>query len=337
MHLIAGFGLVELMVSIVLGMIVTAALIAIYIRIFQANTELERANRQMENGRFAIQMLRDELWHAGYWGEYALNPAPGGLTNPSAVVNPCQTWASWSSADKQNVFFIPVQGYDGSGPSCTGNRQTGTDVLVVRHADRCLAGSTGCEAQANDKLYLQVSRCESAGEMNHVSWDHHVIFGRVDDGTVFDRHMRDCTTTAGLRKFQSNIFYVRDYAVSAGDGIPTLVRSEFDESGGVVVANTAESLIEGIQNLQIEYALDTNGDGMPDGAYTSCSACSATQWSQIVATKLHILARNNEPTTGYVDTKTYTLAGNTVGPFNDAYKRHVFTATVRLVNPGGRK
>ena len=48
------------------------------------------------------------------------------------------------------------------------------------------------------------------------------------------RHVRLHADCAGLRgaaekrKFVSNIYYIRDYAVTPGDGIPTLVRSQFD-------------------------------------------------------------------------------------------------------------
>jgi type IV pilus assembly protein PilW len=54
--------------------------------------------------------------------------------------------------------------------------------------------------------------------------------------------------------------------------------------------------------------------------------------------RIYVLARSREPTQGYVDTKTYGLgAGTTLGPFNDDYKRHVYTTTVRLPNIAGRR
>ena len=42
-------------------------------------------------------------------------------------------------------------------------------------------------------------------------------------------------------------------------------------------------------------------------------------------------------TFSYTDTKTYTLAGNTVGPFNNAYRRHVYSGLVRIMNVAGRR
>jgi type IV pilus assembly protein PilW len=59
--------------------------------------------------------------------------------------------------------------------------------------------------------------------------------------------------------------------------------------------------------------------------------------TNVVTVRIHVLARSLEPTQGYSDTKTYTLGTGTMGPFGDGFKRHVFTTTVRLINPAGRR
>jgi type IV pilus assembly protein PilW len=57
-----------------------------------------------------------------------------------------------------------------------------------------------------------------------------------------------------------------------------------------------------------------------------------------VSAKLHLLARNTERTGGHVDDKTYSLgAGFTLAAQNDAFKRHVFTTDVLIMNMAGRK
>jgi type IV pilus assembly protein PilW len=53
--------------------------------------------------------------------------------------------------------------------------------------------------------------------------------------------------------------------------------------------------------------------------------------------RLHVLVRAENRTSGYTDTKTYNLGSTTLGPFNDGYKRHVFTQTVRLTNISMRR
>jgi len=69
--------------------------------------------------------------------------------------------------------------------------------------------------------------------------------------------------------------------------------------------------------------------------------------TDVVAAKLYVLTRSKEPTAGYQDQKSYCLgepqadgscaAGDTVGPFNDRFKRHVFTTSINLTNISGRR
>lgn len=338
-----------------IGLLITALLITIYSRTAATSAEFQRTNSQIENGRFALQLLQQELMHAGFWGEF-VPPA----TVPTATVNPCLAWVDWAAADKTNFFHLPLQGYDNPATSSalpTGcstplpGLVPGSDVLVVRHSETCLAGVGGCEAVNADKLYLQVSLCANQTP------DYE--FGRSADGAAFTRQIRTCTDPAaanpaaalraGKRKFISHIYYVRTVTQN-GKTIPVLARSEFDNESGVVIARTAETLVEDIENFQVEYALDTSGDdGIADGAYTTCSACTAAQWNQVVAVRVSVLARSSSTSPGYaaVDTKSYTLGSadpicSTNGTCTNkvlvaGYKRHVYSLVVRLVNPATRK
>ncbi|MGH8561634.1 MAG: PilW family protein, partial [Nevskiales bacterium] len=64
----SGFSLVELMIAITLSLIILAALSAIFVTSSRARDEIARANQQIENGRYAMQILSDDLQLAGYYG-----------------------------------------------------------------------------------------------------------------------------------------------------------------------------------------------------------------------------------------------------------------------------
>jgi type IV pilus assembly protein PilW len=112
-------------------------------------------------------------------------------------------------------------------------------------------------------------------------------------------------------------------------------------------------LVEGIENMQIEYGLDTNNDSAPD-CYVSnpdnvvsgdCPntapsyfpASALKNWRNVMAVKIHILARNLDTTAAWTDDRQYNLGlgAAALGPYNDHYKRHVYAATARLQNPAG--
>lgn len=309
-----GFTLVELMVSITLGMLVVAALLALYLNVSRTNNEMAKSNRQIENGRFAIQLLQNDLIHAGFWGE-ARPPIA------TAVPDPCLAVSSWGSAHKANMLAIPVQGYNSATvpASCTTvtGAQENSNVVVVRHANTCTAGSAGCEGGTDTGPHIQVSSCNmTPPEAPYVI-----------DVSTFPLHKKNCTTVEDARrKVVSNIYFVSDN---------TLMRSALVNG----VYQAAQPLIEGIEAMRIEYGVDNSAvrDGSPD-AYVTCAPCTQAQLVDVVAVKIHVLARNLETTPGYTDSKTYQLGGTEeIGPFDDGVKRHVFSTTVRLVNPSARR
>jgi type IV pilus assembly protein PilW len=363
----AGVGLVEIMVSLTIGLVIIAALVALFVGTSRNNRQMATANSMIENGRFAIQLLQEDIIHAGYWGQFvpAFDDQTGSTTAapldvPTALPDPCAAYSTWDATYRNNLIGIPLQAYD-TAAVCTGvvtDKLAATDMLVVRHLDTCAVGETGCAAEVADKLYMQVARCST--EIGSY------VMGLSGTAT-FDRTMRNCTTLAEKRKFVSHIYYVRDYAVTAGDGIPTLMRSEFDSTavGSAPAHKAAVPLVEGIDGFRVEFGVDSlsrtgaavnyadpivwddpdtkttaanRGDAMPDGAYIHCGSCTAGQLMNATSARIYVLARSREPTQGYVDTKTYTLgSGAALGPYGDGFKRHVYTTTVRLPNVAGRR
>ena len=349
-----GLSLVELLISIALGLVILTALIVLYGNVSRTNFEMAKTNQLIENGRFAIQLLQEDVAHAGFWG--AVESAP------TAVPDPCLAYANWPTdaaelaAYKANLMAIPVQGYaDGSTLAGCGaglaNVVAKSDVLIVRHANTCVAGA-GCDGGSDTGPHIQVSACRSDAppEPAYV----------LDVPAVLDAMARPIRTRAGCaiagppwpspwpagsvaprRKMVVNIYYVANSAA----GIPTLMRAEF--RNGAYTA--AQPLIDGIEGFRVEYGIDDLGsNGLPISAtnpgdgnadrYVSCApSCALDVLQNMVAVKLHVLSRNLEPTSGYVDSKSYSLGPLAVAAANDQYKRHVFSTTVRMVNPSSRR
>ncbi len=329
-----GLSLIELMISITLGMLIVAALLALYLNITRTNTEMAKANRQIENGRFAIQVLQNDLVHAGFWGRlgYTQPPAPA-MPTPTAVHDPCVV-AGWDDAYKRNLLAIPVQGFaDGNtlGACNVANVLPSSDVIVVQRANNCIFGATGCDGGADIGPHIQISACRTAAPPEAEF---------VIDSATFPLKGKNCVAPAERRKIISNIYYL-----ATSNNLPTLMRVRL--VNGVYTA--PEPLIEGIEALRFEYGIDTLGrNGLPisntnpgDGSadvYVTCAPCNLGQLANVVAVKIHVLARNLEATPGYTDTKTYQLGATPqIAAANDGFKRHVFSTTVRLVNPSGRR
>jgi len=345
-----GLSLVEMMISLTIGMLLLMGITTLIVRQSSSRDELEKSSRQIENGRYATQVLRNDIQHAGFYGVYS--PAPNyTYTTP----DPCASWSGgWSIANLQ--VASPIFGYSNAtaAPSCVTNRLPGTAILVVHRTDTSPV-TTAIAATNPNTIYLQTTKCQNETITPF-------LLGAISAGAVFNLHQKDCTSFEDVNKYYTRIYYISscntvDASNNCTDTTPTL---KMVENNGPAIP-----LVEGIENMQFDYGLDSNNDGYPDGNYTATPA--ATDWPNVMAVRINVLARNIECSTGYTDTKQYNLgvAGTATGYSTDGqspphisynlgltgapttaavspctngdYKHHAFSELIRVVNPSARR
>lgn len=336
-----GLTLVELMVAMTLSLLIIAGLSAVFVGNSRSRAEIERSNQQIENGRYALQVLTDDIQMAGYLAE--LDVTAASLASPTVEPDPCAT----SVTALNSALPVHIQAYDNSDGAltclgATSSPKANTDIIVIRRASGCVAGTTDCDLVAGAP-YFQASLCNSSSELSSLNDTDRF---RLDTSlTNLDRHKRDCATLADKHQFLTRIYFIDDHD-QVGDGIPTLKRAELTGTGFVTVP-----ISEGIENLQLEYGIDTNNDGAAEAysaspdTYNGCAGTACiTNLLNIVSVKVHLLARNTTPSVGYKDSKTYNLGTmadgttpNDVPAANDAYRRHVYSSVVKVVNAAGRR
>ena len=339
----AGLSLVELMISIVIGLLLLAGISSLIAAQSSARGELEKSARQIENGRYALTLLQDEIQHAGYFGQFS-----GAMTALTALpALPCASAANAATLTLlESSLALPLQGYNAPATVPTelanclpaANFVAGTDILVVRRAEATNTPATVATAQAG-QLYLQTT---PDALKSGVGPD-----PTPTTPTVYTLVQKNNTTPAELRRYIARIFYIspcNTYAAGAtactagadnGRPVPTLKRMDLSVAGGVVVASETP-LVDGIQDMQLDYGVSAANSAVPGDTYVAAPAVA--DWPNVMAVQINLLARASEPSAGKVDAKTYNMgAAGTIGPFSDAYKRHVYTAVARVVNPSSRR
>lgn len=332
----SGLSLIELMVSITLGLLILAGVVTIFANNSRTRDEIEQKSRQIENGRYAMQLLTEDLQMAGYLGEYVPSSAATSLPDPCAT----------DATSLQSAMLTHIQGYndvsatDLAALTCLSDVKTGTDIVVIRRAATCAALNwntttsleTGCEDVVTNAPYLQVSGCET--EINAGN-----RFRLNTDLTQLTLRRIGCSTTsnAAIRRFLTRIYFIAQNN-NSGDGIPTLKRAELGAGTFSIIP-----LAAGIDNLQLQYGVDTTaspGDGIPDSYLPDGSTAAPStiaQWSSVMSVKLGLLARNENQSLDYTDIKEYQLPDKTINALNDHYRRHAYSAMVKLANPAGRR
>ena len=327
----AGFSLAEMMISMAIGLIILAGMATLFVNNNRTADEVEKANRQLETGRLALQTLSIDARNAGYYAEF--DPINMGL--PPSLPLPCSTDLTVIEA----ALPLVVQGYDNYAStmsttlSCLTGVKIGTDVLVIRRTQTCALGVGNCEAASAGGIFLQASMCNGATELQSTDVANHFDIGTAT--TDLTRTMRNCTAAAPMYRLVTHIYYIGSDNVT-GDGIPTLKRAEL---GGTTLGFTIVPLAEGVENMQLEYGMDSDASTDLDVAPDSFSSSPATleDWRDVVSVRISLLARNLTATPTHIDSKSYKLGSTAVAAANDHYKRHVFESLVSLPNPSGRK
>lgn len=364
----AGFSLIELMIASAIGLLLLSGLALIFVNTSEANRELQKSAQQIENGRYAIEIMSNDLRLAGFYGH--LHDMIS-IAKPAAMPDPCEATAA---ATLLSALWYPVQGYAGTidatspasdaapslaaAPKCTlldaATLKPGSDVLVVRRADTNALAAT--DTATTNVFYMQASATNAEVQLGNGA----VIGSNKASGGASVLYLTNGATppapAAPIRRLHVRIYFVAPCSIGLGasgkcngsaaeDKIPTLKRLELTSSGTFTIV----PLVEGIEYLKVEYGIDDapstvnlatqlSGDATVDRFDT---APSTAEWESVIAAKIYVLARNTEPTRGYSDTKRYvlgSLAATVQTPArNDEYKRHVYSAASYLANPAGRR
>lgn len=321
-----GLTLVELMVGLTLGMIVSTALLVLFANASSNGQNVQRASVHIENGRYATELLRDELQMAGYYGE-----APSAV---SSYVTPdaCLTDPAGAFEAAPLRYPTPVRGYTTSeNIAClsTTSRLAGTDAVAVRRLDVQSVAVTTLPA-TGQQYHLQHSLCISDPVNTPLVFD--------KNRAAFTLQMRNCTAANTVRPYVSRLYFVASCSRcgTGGDSTPTLKR--LDLVGNTLVET---ALVEGVESFRLEYGFDTNGDGSPDDWRTSAAgAGAASQWENVMAITVHMIVRSTERVTGASLARAQTFQLGRIGSVstaNDGFARRAYSSTVRLINPSGAR
>lgn len=328
---LAGFSLIELMVALTIGLVVLTVLATVFAQTSSGRGDLERVSRLVENSRFAADIVGDDVRHAGFYGTF-LPPSDTLYSDPS----PC----GWNTADPTQLGWQPsatpprypaqLQGWDDPNASvtelnCLPDRVPGTDVLAIR---RVSSQPVALAAVSATSVYVQASQCISDPVLVRVS----------NTAGQFTLRTAACipANIANIRRYFVRVYYVASCnECSPSDGVRTLKRMEVVDNVVRVV-----SLAEGVENLQLEYAFDTNDDGTPEEMRTDRAGTGpSAAWSNVVAVRMHLLMRSTEPGSSADTTPgVFNLGpGHTAETCPDRFKCRMLTTTFRLNNVAGRR
>ncbi|XOV90348.1 MAG: PilW family protein [Pseudomonadota bacterium] len=359
-----GLSLVEMMISLALGSIVTVGVIQLFVANSESYNLLQGQSRMQEAARFGLNFIGSAARQAGYAGCFSsladlyptIDPAfmPYEMDMRSGVHGFNAVGANWVPAltmlpntDAGNEFPAGGDGV-GNGIDITQIVQ-GTDVLTLRNmgledfrlvaslptstepivvagaiadlgfGEDHLAMIHDCEKAT---LFRVTSLAESAGQttIGHLEGDPDNYTNTTDDLTLINNYEDD----AAVSRIESSIFFI-----APGSG--------FNEAGQNPLSlwrkNGVEApaeLIEGVEDLQVLYGVDTDLDGVPN---QYLPANLVTDFNEVETIRVTLVV-NSVDDIGGTSTPTHgcVIQNCISGETFDGLIRRSFTQTFQLRN-----
>lgn len=385
----AGLTLVELMISLTLGLILIAGIATLFLYTSRSNRQNASNSAMQDQARFALAALSRDIAMAGYWGGISSattitpNTNDTSLTNDTSSASTALTAANDCGADATSSWAFQMTRsttaeVDGisqvlqwpnrvefrnqnSGTAtasiwrCIGDYRAGTDIVALRRVAGQLTGSmSSSDTQVKLRAYGYYLQTNGVtGTM--IRW------GAADTAAPSGTEA-PLSPPMSFYRYVPRIYYVRNFARTAGDGVPTLCRKELCPSGyqagsdsesgscGDATATASasgfysECLAEGVEDLQIVWGI-ANGTGS-SFRYTSTPNAQDLALNARTA-QIFLRMRSATGDASYTDTKTYTTGDGdayTPSTVSEAsgtaeadkakhYYRRVYSTTVYLHNP----
>ncbi len=322
-----GISLVEILVSLVISIFLLAGIVQVYTGNRATFSFTNALAEIQENGRFALDMISQDLRLAGNWGCIGFDP------DDTDNINDTLDAATVPGYDSDFHDFIGEDAITGENNTIV-TTFSNSDPLTIRGGKPIVGtimapfhgvGTNTLDVRGSTNFggndIILVARCGA----NDLLIDEEADILRVTSSTV-NTPTTTTLTVAGTKsqQFEGDAVVIELQTVNyfLGDGAggePALFRQEFNQA--------AQELVEGIEDMQILYGVDLDDDQFPNQYLT---ANNVPDFDDVVAIRLQLLVRSIDDFVTE-DAQVYTFDGVQTTP-NDRRIRQVFTTTIALRN-----
>lgn len=320
-----GISLVEVLIALVISLFLLAGTYQVYISNKATFAFTNALAEIQENGRYALDLMAQDLRLTAEWGCIEFDSSD--TTNINDTLNGV-TVPGYDSAFHDFTGEAAIEGINNAGLNAS-------DTLTIRGGRTGQANVEGpFFAPTSNQLITSATNTIGAGDIVLVArcgandllvLTEADIFRVTASLPVNANTQRQLTFSATKsQQFENDAMVIElqtvNYFIAAGaSGEPALFRREFN--------NAPQELIEGVENLQILFGVDSDGDQYPN---QYLSADNVLDFDDVVAVRVMLLVRSIDD--NVTDTpQTYTYNGATVTA-NDRRLRQTFSATVALRN-----
>ncbi|WP_417066925.1 PilW family protein [Niveibacterium terrae] len=296
-----GFTLVELMVAMVVGLLISGVAIAVFAMTKNTSRIGDALSRYQEGFRFGTQVMSRDIRMAGYFGcNSTLNHQPADLI---------------SGTVDDTHYTGAIKGYGGTESIATlTNRVSGTDALRIQfgNAESHRLSEAMTDKSSEVKLNktsdfkagdsVVIADCSAASSFKLTSVETAGSVTTLEHTTASNSSAelaKKFDTSAEVYALETTYFYV------AQNGERHLLMRKILRGSTM----TEEEIADGIMDLKLLYGIDTDSDTQPNKYVKSTDV---TNWNTVSAVRLCMISRSENDNLSSKAQKYYDCSGTQV-------------------------
>ncbi|MFK8075298.1 MAG: PilW family protein [Granulosicoccus sp.] len=330
-----GFSLIELMIAMVLGLMLSAGIFTVFSGNKQSTDLTTTMADMQENARFALSQISNDIRMAGFQGcndisrggptVLAINAPTNNLALTAATGSVVSSGSSWTPASALGSA-VPIQNQNavagthalslqfGSAASYPLTQHVGNGGVPNRSANIRVDTSDGISSEPFNMQageFAIISNCIGADLIRMTSVNNSGTVAEIahaNSGNTSNLLSIDYLDTPSTKfmRFNSNVYYVGRTGITAADG--TQQTGLYKQTLPYDANNPPTLMVPGVENMRIVFGVRTGTSTLrfipPNGAGLNAE--------NIESVRIGLLMASEEEITENDDDRTYDLAGTPI-------------------------
>ncbi|MDF3124458.1 PilW family protein [Rheinheimera sp. 1928-s] len=308
-----GFTLLEVLVSLTLGLVLMTFLIGTLFATQQSNRQTQQLVQLQQNSQMLLSLFQSELPNMMFFAGRSLADVASASHQLPPVLGDCVAEFDAGSFPLKDLPYLTLyaeQVQQKKHLNCLNQPKAGSELLQFK---RIVGSNVLATQMRTNRFYFETS----AASNRFVSSSSAEL---IPDSLYWP--------------YSHQVFYISEQK-HAGDVVPVLMRKRLIRNAAGQAVMDTDSIMDGVERMHFEFGLDANLDGQVD-YYLSTVQMQQQHWQQqkhrIINIKFYLLLRSLDQDFSYQNNQLYQMGQQWFKAPSDPFRRLLVSSSVAFSN-----
>lgn len=308
-----GFTLLEVLISLTLGLVLTSFLLGTLFATQQSNRQTQQLVQLQQNSQMLLSLFQSELQNMMFFAGRSLADLASTSHQLPPVLGDCVAGVDVGSFPIQGQSYLTLYAEQVKTQNtliCLSQAKVGSELLQLK---RIVGNSVSATQMKANRFYFE----NSAAASSFVTSSSAEL---VPDSLYWP--------------FSHQVFYIAEQRHN-DKKIPVLMRKRLIRNAAGQAVMSVDSILDGVERMHFEFGLDANLDGQVD-YYLSTAQMLPEHWKQqnrrIINIKFYLLLRSIDEDFSYQNNQLYQMGHEWFKAPSDPFRRLLVSSSVAFSN-----